>query len=120
MNKTFWFDNSEKSISFNWVRKGWKEVGNKPRITFHENGGRKKNGDKCFDCTLCIGYLLLSYTNWNIQKKRGERDMKKKQARCWMKNQVMKKNKLSYRLIALGVLAWLALIIGLGVWGCSR
>lgn len=51
-----------RSISINYARKQWA-----PRLSFHENGGRKNNGDSCFDCSLIIGTIIFSYTNWNLQ-----------------------------------------------------
>jgi hypothetical protein len=56
-----------KSFSIDNHRKAWIENGNKPRIVFHENGGRRKQGDKCFDVTLILGYILINYTNWQLQ-----------------------------------------------------
>ena len=49
-------------------RKEWKEVGNKPRFCIHSNGAKRKNGDKCFDISLIIGYTVFSYTNFDLQR----------------------------------------------------
>lgn len=58
---SIWFKKDTKSISINWEKKEWS-----PRISFHENGGRKNTRDKCFDCTLIIGTICFSYTNWAL------------------------------------------------------
>jgi len=61
---SLWFDKERKSLSINAEKKQWP-----PRLSFHENGGRRKNGDKCFDCTLIVWTVCFSYTNWALQKK---------------------------------------------------
>lgn len=60
---SLWFDKGTKSISINAEHKEWT-----PRIAFHENGGRRKNKDSCFDCTLILGTICMSYTNWSLQR----------------------------------------------------
>lgn len=55
-----WFGNTSKVFSI--IRKN----GNKPRIEFFENGGRRKKGDKCFDVHLIIGYTVFNYCNYNL------------------------------------------------------
>lgn len=49
-------------------KKAWKENGNKPQIYFHENGGRRKHGDKCFDMSLIVGYTIFNYCNYSLKK----------------------------------------------------
>ena len=49
-------------------RKAWKAVGNKPRLLLHHNGAKRKNGDKCFDISLIIGYMVFNYTNFDLQR----------------------------------------------------
>lgn len=61
-----WFGN--KVISLINYKEPWKMNGNKPRITMFENGGRRKNGDKCFDLHIIIGYLVFNYCNYDLQK----------------------------------------------------
>jgi len=61
---TLWFAGGHKSISINAEHKAWP-----PRLSFHDNGGRRSNMDSCFDCTLILGTLCLSYTNWNLSNK---------------------------------------------------
>lgn len=61
-----WIEN--KVISLIDYRVPWKKNGNKPRITIFENGGRRKNGDKCFDLHIIIGYLVFNYCNYDLQK----------------------------------------------------
>lgn len=36
-----WWDNGNKVFQIVNYRKGWKEVGNKPHISFHTNGAKK-------------------------------------------------------------------------------
>lgn len=62
---SIWFDRGTKSVSLHAGRKEWK-----PRLCFHENGGRRKRDDKCFDCSLIIGTWVFGYTNWDLQKRR--------------------------------------------------
>lgn len=62
-----WWDNDGKCFQILNYREPWKENGNKPRITLYENGGRKRNGDRCFDITLIIGYTIFNYCNFNLQ-----------------------------------------------------
>jgi hypothetical protein len=64
-----WWDSNNKSFSIRNYKKDWKKVGNKPRFTFHENGGRHKYGDSCFDCSLIIGYTIINYTNFGLNGK---------------------------------------------------
>lgn len=72
MKKIFekWWDKNTKSFSIVNYRKSWQENGNKPRISFYHNGGKRINGDRCFDANLIIGYTIFSYTNWDLQKRR--------------------------------------------------
>ncbi len=43
------------------------------RISTHYNGA-KKGIDSCYDRTWIIGYLIISYTNWNYaESKRNKR-----------------------------------------------
>lgn len=66
MKKIFdkWWDKDTKNFSIINYKDSW----NKPRIDFHHNGAKKKNGDKCFDASLIIGYTIFNYTNFNLQK----------------------------------------------------
>lgn len=65
-----WWDKDTKYFGIINYKKSWKEVGNKPRLLLHENGGRRRNGDNCFDVNLIIGYTIIMYTNFNLQKGR--------------------------------------------------
>ena len=65
-----WWDNNTKYFGIINYKKSWKEAGNKPRLLLHENGGRRRNGDNCFDINLIIGYTIIMYTNFNLQKKK--------------------------------------------------
>ena len=57
-----------------WWKKGNKKIGliyypnwDRPHYQIYTNGGKKKNGDKCFDFIIDFGYLHFSYTNFNLQ-----------------------------------------------------
>ena len=58
-----------------WWKKGSKYFGilnykkywNKPIFCFHTNGAKRRKGDKCFDCSLIMGYTVFTYTNFNLQ-----------------------------------------------------
>ena len=71
MKKIFekWWDKGTKYFSIINYKKSWKECGNKPRINFFHNGGKKKNGDTCFDVSLIVGYTIFNYTNFDLQGK---------------------------------------------------
>lgn len=72
MRKIFekWWAKHTKSFTIYNFKKSWKENGNKPRISFHHNHGKKKNGDYCFEASLIVGYTIFNYTNWDLQKRR--------------------------------------------------
>ena len=74
-----WWDNHTKSFDIVNHKKSWREEGNKPKISFHTNGAKRKHGDVCFDATLIIGYTIFNYTNWDLQKKRGDQNAKEKE-----------------------------------------
>lgn len=63
-----WWKKNTKCFSIINYKKAWKENGNKPRLCFHSNGGKNKNGDRCYDCSFIIGYTIICYTNFNLQK----------------------------------------------------
>lgn len=62
-----WWSNETKVFQITNYKKDWKEVGNPPLFRFRTNGARKKNGDKCLDVYLEIGYTVINYTNFNLQ-----------------------------------------------------
>ena len=63
-----WWKKNTKYFSIINRKEVWKKVGNKPRFCIHENGGRKRNGDKVFDLNIIIGYTIFNYTNWDLQR----------------------------------------------------
>ena len=69
MKKIFerWFNkrghNSTKCISLYYFE-GW----DKPKFEIYTNGGKRRDGDKCFDLNIHIGKLAFCYTNWDLQK----------------------------------------------------
>lgn len=71
-----WWDNDNKNISLLNYRKPWKENGNPPMFRIRTNGAKKKNGDSCFDLFIHFGYLILIYTNFNLQGKKHIADKK--------------------------------------------
>ena len=76
MKKIFekWWNNDNAVFSIINYKKAWRECGNNPRLGVFENHGRRKNGDRCFDVSLIIGYMIFNYCNYDLQnqcKKRG-------------------------------------------------
>lgn len=63
-----WWDRNTKVFSIINYKKAWKENGNKPRLSFFENGGRKSKGDTCLDVHLIIGYTIFNYCNFQLNK----------------------------------------------------
>ena len=72
MKKLFekWWCWNTKCFSIINYRKAWKKAGNYPRVYFHTNGGKRENGDRCFDASLILGYTIFSYTNFDLQGKK--------------------------------------------------
>lgn len=62
-----WFDHGNKNFSIINYKNVWKEVGNKPKLEVRTNGGKKRRGDKCLDIILTIGYVVINYTNFDLQ-----------------------------------------------------
>lgn len=73
MGKIFeiWWSEDTKTFSITNYRRWWKELGYKPRLCIHENGGRRKKGDRCFDISVVIGYTVFNYVNFTLQRRRG-------------------------------------------------
>ncbi len=69
MRKVFekWWNHGTKVFQITNYKKSWKQIGNKPRFCIHENGGRKKHGDNCFDISIIIGYTIFNYCNFCLQ-----------------------------------------------------
>lgn len=69
MKKIFqkWWSKDSKQFSITNYKKAWKEVGNPPLLRFRTNGAKKKNGDKCLDVHLEIGYTVFNYTDFDLQ-----------------------------------------------------
>jgi hypothetical protein len=66
----FWWSNGNKVFQATNYIKAWKEVGNKPRLCLHNNGAKRSRGDSCFDISLIVGYTVISYTNFNLQRRK--------------------------------------------------
>lgn len=62
-----WWDNDDKNFRISNYKNSWKNQGG-PQFFFQTNGARRKNGDNCFDAKLVIGYIVINYTNFNLQK----------------------------------------------------
>ena len=63
-----WWDKGTKVFQVTNYKKSWKINGNKPKFRIYTNGGKRKNGDKCFDLIIIIGYTVFNYVNFNLQK----------------------------------------------------
>lgn len=61
-----WWNKGNKQFSITYNRKSWKAQDIKPKYLVFTNGGKKKNGDTCFDFTIIIGYTIINYTNFNL------------------------------------------------------
>lgn len=62
-----WFAKGTKHIGLLNYKEPWKEVGIKPMWEIRTNGGKRKNGDTCFDFFIHFGYLVFNYTNFELQ-----------------------------------------------------
>ena len=58
-----WFGKNKKKVI--WLG-NYKHYWDKPSFWFHTNGGKRKNGDSCFDLNINFGYLHFSYTNYGL------------------------------------------------------
>ena len=63
-----WWKKNTKCFSIRNHRKEWKKAGNKPMFCYRTNGAKRKNGDRCLDVHLHIGYTIFNYTNFDLQK----------------------------------------------------
>lgn len=57
-----WWNNGNKIIQLISYKDSWV----KPDFWIHENGARKKNGDKCFSFNINFFYWHFGYTNFNL------------------------------------------------------
>lgn len=64
-----WWDNYTKVFSIRYLKKVWKKNGIRPHLSITNNGGKRKNGDECFDFKITIGYLVINYTNFDLQRR---------------------------------------------------
>ena len=69
-----WWNCNTKVFQVTNYKKAWKENGNKPKFRIYTNGGKRKDGDNCFDLIIILGYTIFNYTNFALQnyKKRGK------------------------------------------------
>lgn len=65
-----WNKRNTKCFEVINYRKPWKEIGEGPFFEFRTNGAKRKNGDKCLDVTLTIGYTVFNYVNFDLQNRR--------------------------------------------------
>ena len=59
-----WWDKGNKVFSIYTFKKSWC----RPQFFCQTNGAKRKNGDRCFDWKIVIGYIVINYTNFNLQK----------------------------------------------------
>ena len=64
-----WWNRGNKCFSIISYKKSWKHNGNGRQFFIHENKGRRNRGDSCFDLTIAIGYIIITYTNFNLQER---------------------------------------------------
>lgn len=65
-----WWAKDTKNITVINYKKPWKMADNPPIWKIRTNGGRRKNGDKCLDFFIHLGYLVINYTNFDLQRER--------------------------------------------------
>lgn len=64
-----WWDNNTKQLSIRWEYSSWSKNGTGMIWRFRTNGAKKSNPeDTCLDVFLELGYLVINYTNFNLQK----------------------------------------------------
>ena len=70
MNKIFekWWDKGNKCFSIYNYKQEWKSIGKKPKLELMSNGAKRKRGDKCLDVILILGYIVVNYTDFNLQR----------------------------------------------------
>lgn len=73
-----WWKYDTRLIQIANYKVAFKEYGNKPRLSFSTNGGKKRNGDKCLDVNLWIGYINFNYSNFNLQNVKYAKPKEKK------------------------------------------
>ena len=66
----FWWCKGTKHIGLYNYKAPWKENENPPMFCIRTNGAKKKNTDKCLDVFIHFGYLILNYTDFDLQKAR--------------------------------------------------
>ena len=73
---TIWFSKKKfsnntsdsKLISIHWAYAALKNNTHFPRFDITHNGAKRKNGDTCLDTSLRLGYLFITYTDFDLQK----------------------------------------------------
>lgn len=64
----FWLCNTTKQISLINFKNSWSKNGTGRIFRIRDNGGRRKNGDSCYDFFIEFGYLSFNYTNFALTK----------------------------------------------------
>ena len=59
----------KKNISLINYKAPWKENGNPPMFNITTNGAKRKKGDTCLDIQIYFGYLVFTYTDFDLQKR---------------------------------------------------
>ena len=66
-----WWDNGTKQLSIRWEYSSLSKNGTGMIWRFRTNGAKKSNPeDTCLDVFLELGYLVINYTNFNLQNSR--------------------------------------------------
>lgn len=64
------WDNGNKWLGVYDYKKPWKKNKIKPAFKIGTNGARRSKGDTCLDCHIILGYLVINYTDFNLQRRR--------------------------------------------------
>lgn len=62
-----WWDKDNKQFSIISYRDSWSQNGTGRIWRVRSNGAKKRNGDTCFDFFVELGYMVINYTNFNLQ-----------------------------------------------------
>ena len=63
-----WWDHDTKCFEILSYRDAWSTNGNGRQFFINDNGGRRRKGSRCFDLTIAIGYIVIMYTNFDLQR----------------------------------------------------
>ena len=64
-----WWDKGNKQFSIHCYYSSWSKNGTGMRWGYRTNGAKKSNPrDTCLDVYLELGYIVINYTNFALQK----------------------------------------------------